>query len=389
MAIIGIDLGTTNSLAATYKDGESVLIPNEFGEYLTPSVVHISKDNNVIVGKSAKEMLVVDPDNTISVFKRSMGLNKKFHLRNRNYSPEELSAFVIKKLVEDAKRELQEEIEEVIISVPAYFDDMRRKATKRAGEIAGVKVDRLINEPSAAVLACRMEDEGEDCVYLVFDFGGGTLDVSIVECFDNVISVNAVSGDNHLGGSDFDNIIARYICEQFSKNFDKLSKEDQSIILKKAEQLKKELSKENAASITIESETINGSVSLTHDKLVELSSKLFNRIKKPVRQALNDSDFALDEISKIILVGGSSKMTVVNMYLYYLFQIELYSFGNPDETVAKGLGFYAGMKERNKNIRDIVMTDVCPFSLGVDTLNEADPLNPYFSPIISVILHYR
>lgn len=382
MAIVGIDLGTTNSLIAVYRNGKSELIPNEFGEYLTPSVIHVNKNGEIIVGKSAKELLIVEPDNTVGVFKRSMGLKKTYTLRGRKYKPEELSAFVIKKLVEDAKRELQEDIEEVIISVPAYFDDVRRKATKRAGEIAGITVERLINEPSAAALACRMEDDGEDCVYLVFDFGGGTLDVSVVECFDNVISVNAVSGDNHLGGSDFDEVIAKYICEQLGEQYLELSRQDQSIVLRKAEQLKKKLSTEREASISIQSDILNGTVSLTHDKLVEISAQIFNRIKKPLRKVLNDCEFSLEQISKIVLVGGSSKMTVVSMYLRYLLDKELFLSGDSDETVALGLGYYAGMKSRNEDIRDLVMTDICPFSLGVDVVNEADYNNPYFSPII-------
>lgn len=383
MAIVGIDLGTTNSLIAVYRNGKSELIPNEFGEYLTPSVVHINKDKEVIVGKSAKELLIVDPDNTVSVFKRSMGLKKSYSLRGGKYQPEELSAFVIKKLVEDAKRELKEDIEEVIISVPAYFDDVRRKATKRAGEIAGVKVERLINEPSAAALACRMEEEEDDCVYMVFDFGGGTLDVSIVECFDNVISVNAVSGDNHLGGSDFDDVIAKYICKELGKEYKKLSKQDQSIVLRKAEQLKKKLSVDREAEISLDLDAVKGTVSLTQEKLVEISAKIFSRMKKPIRQVLNDCEFRLEDISKIVLVGGSSKMTVVSMYLYYLLQKDLFTSGDSDETVALGLGYYAGMKSRNEDIRDLVMTDICPFSLGVDTHNESDIANPYFSPIIS------
>ncbi|MGN0153359.1 MAG: Hsp70 family protein [Lachnospiraceae bacterium] len=382
MAIVGIDLGTTNSLIAYYRDGESILIPNEFGEYLTPSVVHVTKEKEVVVGKAAKEQLVTDPDNTAAVFKRSMGLNKPYTLRGQKYLPEELSAFIIKKLVEDAKRELSEDIEEVIISVPAYFDDVRRKATKRAGEIAGVRVERLINEPSAAALACRMEENDDDSVYLVFDFGGGTLDISVVECFDNVISVNAVSGDNHLGGSDFDRVIAEYICKELGVELSTLSKNDQSVVLRKAEKLKIQLSSEKEATVEIASDTLQGRVTLSHNKLVEISAKIFNRIKLPIRRALNDSDFGLDDIEKVILVGGSSKMTVVNMYLYYLLGKELYSVGDADETVAKGLGYYAGMKARKADIRELVLTDICPFSLGVDTHNEANVENPYFSPII-------
>lgn len=382
MAIIGIDLGTTNSLVAVYRDGQSELLPNEFGEYLTPSVVHVTKDREVIVGKTAREYLITDPENTASVFKRSMGMDRVYYLRGMAYRPEDLSAFVIRKLVEDAKRVLQEEIEEAIISVPAYFDDVRRKATKRAGEIAGVHVERLINEPSAAALACRMAEGDGDQVYLVFDYGGGTLDISVVDCFDNVISVNAVSGDNHLGGSDFDRVIAEYICEQLGAAFQGLSQYDQSVVLRRAEQLKILLSSDKEAEIPVQLETISGSVSLTHDKLIEISNKIFNRIRRPIRQVLNDCDFGMNDIDKIVLVGGSSKMTVVNMYLYYLLGRELSTVGNPDEMVARGLGYYAGMKERKQELEDLVLTDICPFSLGVEVNNETDSRNPYFAPII-------
>lgn len=382
MAVIGIDLGTTNSLAAYYKDGKSVLIPNEFGEYFTPSVVHVNPKGEVIVGRAAKELLITDPDNTVAVFKRSMGLERLYQLRWHTYRPEDLSAFVIKKLVEDAKRELQEEIEEVIISVPAYFDDVRRKATKRAGEIAGVHVERLINEPSAAALACRMEQGDADCVYMVFDFGGGTLDISVVECFENVISVLAVSGDNHLGGSDFDQVIADYICEQLGAKWDLLFKEDQSIIFRKAEQLKKLLSQDNHAKVEVHTNRLHGEVELEHQQLVDLSQDIFRRIKRPLQQVINDSGYLLDEIEKVVMVGGSSRMPVVTMYLQYLLKKELTTIGNPDETVARGVGVYAGMKQRNEELKQLVMTDICPFSLGTASLNKSDLSRQYFVPII-------
>lgn len=208
--IIGIDLGTTNSLAAVWQDGKSVLIPNAFGEYLTPSVVSVGEDGIIYVGKTAKERLISHPKDTVGGFKRFMGTAKECRLGGRAYRPEELSAFVIKKLKEDAERYLGEKVEEAVISVPAYFNDMARNATKRAGIIAGLKVERIINEPSAAALACQNLDKDEDSTLLVFDFGGGTLDVSMVECFDNVIEILAVSGDDQLGGRDFDELLADY-----------------------------------------------------------------------------------------------------------------------------------------------------------------------------------
>ena len=207
MSIIGIDLGTTNSLAAVYQNGASRLIPNAFGEYLTPSVVSLDEDGTVLVGKAAKERLITHPGRTAAAFKRAMGTAKTFSLGDKEFLPEELSALVLRRLKEDAEAFLGQPVEEAVVSVPAYFTDAQRAATKRAGKLAGLKVDRLINEPSAAALACYDPDQG-DAAFLVYDFGGGTLDVSVVDCFENVVNILAVSGDNQLGGNDLDAAIA-------------------------------------------------------------------------------------------------------------------------------------------------------------------------------------
>ena len=249
--IIGIDLGTTNSLVAVWQDGESRLIPNAFGEYLTPSVVSIEEDGTIYVGKTAKERLASHPEDTASVFKRYMGTAKKYRLGKKEYRPEELSSFVLKKLKEDAERYLGEPVEEAIISVPAYFNDMGRNATKRAGLLAGLKVERIINEPSAAALACQNRKQEEDATILVFDFGGGTLDVSVVECFDNVIEILAVSGDNQLGGQDFDDAIVKYFlrhCEIDPKN---LTAQTRAILRSSAEKCKKELTEKTSAEMVV------------------------------------------------------------------------------------------------------------------------------------------
>ena len=229
--IIGIDLGTTNSLAAVWEDGHAQLIPNSFGEYLTPSIVSMEADGTFYVGKVAKERMVTHPKDTASVFKRFMGTSKRYKLSGKEYRPEELSALVLRKLKEDAEAYLGEPVEEAVISVPAYFNDMARSATKNAGELAGFKVERIINEPSAAALACQKQNQEEDALMLVFDFGGGTLDVSLVDCFDNIIEILAVSGDNHLGGSDFDLVIAKEYCKENQLNWETLDGEKQAVIL--------------------------------------------------------------------------------------------------------------------------------------------------------------
>ena len=239
--IIGIDLGTTNSAAAVWENGESHLIPNAFGDYLTPSVVSIGKDGTVYVGKIAKERLVTHPEDTVSVFKRFMGTEKIYSLAGKKYRPEELSALVLKRLKEDAEHYLGEEITEAVISVPAYFNDLARNATKNAGELAGFHVERIINEPSAASLYYQCRSQMEDAVMLVFDFGGGTLDVSLVECFDNIVEILAVSGDNHLGGSDFDRLIADMFWKSCGLSENRFSAEDAAIVLERAENCKFEL----------------------------------------------------------------------------------------------------------------------------------------------------
>ena len=230
MAIIGIDLGTTNSLVSVFENGKSVLIPNEYNEYLTPSVVNVS-DNTVYVGRAAKEKMITEPQNTARQFKRDMGSDTIFHLGKKKYRAEELSALVLRKLKEDAERYLGETVEEAVVSVPAYFNDKQRYATKKAGELAGMKVERLVNEPSAAALLSKLNHLNEDGNFLIFDFGGGTLDVSLVECFHNVVNVLAISGDNRLGGCDFDMVIAEYFCEQNKLEFSKLKKAMQSSLL--------------------------------------------------------------------------------------------------------------------------------------------------------------
>ena len=224
MAIIGIDLGTTNSLVTVFQNGECVLIPNEYNEYLTPSIVNVS-GSAVYVGRAAKERMITEPKNTARQFKRDVGSNERYILDRTGYSPEELSALILRKLKEDAERYLGEAVEEAVISVPAYFNDKQRYATKKAGELAGIKVERLVNEPSAAALLSKLNHVEDDGNYMVIDFGGGTLDISLVECFQNVVNVIAISGDNRLGGCDFDMPIANYFSEKNNLFFGNLEKQ--------------------------------------------------------------------------------------------------------------------------------------------------------------------
>lgn len=380
--IIGIDLGTTNSLAAVWQDGKSVLIPNAFGEYLTPSVVSIGEDGNVYVGKTAKERLAFHPKDSADVFKRFMGTSRKYMLGGREYLPEELSAFVLKKLKEDAQNYLGEEIDEAIISVPAYFNDMARNATKRAGIIAGLNVERIINEPSAAALACQNREQEEDATMLVFDFGGGTLDVSLVECFDNVIEIMAVSGDNQLGGADFDNMLAVYFARAINLEFDDLSAETQAIIRKSAEDCKRKLTENKTAEMIVNCREVNKKIEITRKDIVSICAPLFERMKKPISRVLMDTKTAAEQVTHIVLVGGSCKMPVVQQFISHILDRKDIKTAEPDYMIALGCGVCAGIKERNAEVKDMLLTDICPFSLGVDIMNYQD----YNRPVMSFII---
>lgn len=244
MAIIGIDLGTTNSLVAVWKDNQSIVIPNSLGELLTPSVVGLDNDGSVLVGRIAQERLITHPHLTAGAFKRLMGMQRQVSLGEKRFSPEELSALVLRRLREDAERYLQQSVTEAIISVPAYFNDHQRSATKVAAQLAGLQVERLVNEPSAAALAARMQAEDQDQIFLEFDFGGGTLDVSIVDCFDNVIEILTVAGDNQLGGRDFDDAIVAHFCHENQLEYAALSASVQAVLQHNAEQCKQQLSEQ-------------------------------------------------------------------------------------------------------------------------------------------------
>ncbi len=380
MAIIGIDLGTTNSLACVCKNGKPLLIPNPLGQVLTPSVVSIDQDGKILVGSVARERLISHPEASASSFKRFMGTSKVFLLAGQEFTPQELSSFVLRQLKEDAERFLGEKVTEAVISVPAYFNDHQRYATKEAGSLAGLHVERLVNEPSAAALAASRISGKEEGSYLVFDFGGGTLDVSIVDYFDNVIEIIAVSGDNRLGGDDFDEIIARRFCSLHQMDYDNLDPACQFSLLRLAEDCKRQLTGKNKADLVWEAE--NKKMTITHVELAELCQGIFDRVSQVVESALRDSDRASGDIDQVVLVGGSSKMPVISFYLQTLLKKKPCIIGSPDEVVAMGAGIYAGIKTRQQDIHDLVLTDICPFTLGTDVVNHSDTDNPILSPII-------
>lgn len=370
MTILGVDLGTTSSLAVVYKEGKPVRIPNAYGEYVTASAVSIL-DGKIVVGKLAKERLITHPECSASLFKRNMGSDVTYTLDRKEYDSATLSSFVVKQLIEDAQNYLHEEISEVVISVPAYFNARQRQDTKRIGELLGIKVERLINEPSAAAIACHMDDEYE--TFVVFDFGGGTLDVSVVDCFENVISINAISGNNHLGGTDFDRAMAEYFCLKNELNYNVLDSSFQQSILRTCEQAKIKLSTQNVVEVSLVHLNKNYNCIFDENVLFNITHSLLESCKNVIGKAVKDSGFSASELDSLILVGGSSKMPVLQHYLSDALNIPVLKEEHMDSLVVLGLGKYIGIKQRDENIKDVVVTDICPFSLSTSTYNEQNP----------------
>lgn len=370
MTVLGVDLGTTNSLAVVYKEGKPIRIPNAYGEYVTPSAISIL-DGKIVVGKLAKERLITHPECSASLFKRNMGTDVTYKLDKKEYDSATLSSFIVKQLIEDAQNYLHESIDEVVISVPAYFNARQRQDTKRIGELLNVKVERLINEPSAAAIACHMDDEYE--TFVVFDFGGGTLDVSVVDCFENVISINAISGNNHLGGTDFDRAMAEYFCLKNGLDYNILDSSFQQSILRACEKAKIKLSTQNVVEVSLVHLNKNYNCIFDENVLFNITHSLLESCKNVIGKAVKDSGFSASELDSLILVGGSSKMPVLQHYLSDALNIPVLKEENMDSLVVLGLGKYIGIKQRDENIKDVVVTDICPFSLSTSTYNEQNP----------------
>lgn len=346
------------------------MIPNAYGEYVTPSAVSIL-DGKIVVGKLAKERLITHPECSASLFKRNMGTDVTYTLDKKEYDSATLSSFILKQLIEDAQNYLHESIDEVVISVPAYFNARQRQDTKRIGELLGIKVERLINEPSAAAIACHMDDEYE--TFVMFDFGGGTLDVSVVDCFENVISINAISGNNHLGGTDFDRAMAEYFCFKNGLNYNILDLSFQQSILRACEKAKIKLSTQSVAEVSLVHLNKNYNCIFDENVLFNTTHSLLESCKNVIGKAVKDSGFSASELDSLILVGGSSKMPVLQHYLSDALNIPVLKEENMDSLVALGLGKYIGIKQRDENIKDVVVTDICPFSLSTSTYNEQNP----------------
>jgi molecular chaperone HscC len=369
--VVGIDLGTTNSAVAVWTEEGPKLVPNAFGGMLTPSVVGLDDDNAVLVGQPARDRLVTFPERTVASFKRWMGSAREVRLgRGRVFRPEELSAFVLKSLKADAEAHLGEAVDEAVISVPAYFNDIQRKATLDAARLAGLKVERLVNEPTAAALAYGLESRREG-LFLVFDLGGGTFDVSLLESFEGVMEVRATAGDTFLGGDDFTRAIADLIAQRHRIGLDSLSRADLARLLRASESLKQALSSAHAAEyeIRIGKDVLTGAV--TRDRFEEAARPLLLRLRTPLERAIGDSGKRLADMDAVVLVGGATRMPMVRSLVARLFgQLPLAQV-DPDTTVALGAAVQAGLKARHAALEDVVMTDVCPFTLGTAVTQDA------------------
>ena len=372
---IGIDLGTTNSCVAVMEGGEAVVIPNAEGMRTTPSVVAFSKDGERIVGEPAKRQAVTNPDRTISSIKREMGRDYKVSIDDKNYSPQEISAIILQKLKADAESYLGEKVTEAVITVPAYFTDAQRQATKDAGKIAGLEVKRIINEPTAAALAYGVDKDGAEEKILVFDLGGGTFDVSILEIADGTFEVLATSGNNKLGGDDFDDVLVNYISEEFLKTDgvdlrkDKMSAQR---LKDAAEKAKKELSSTLSTNINLPFITATSegpkhlNMDITRAKFNELTAHLVEQTMEPTRKALQDSGLSVNDLAKILLVGGSTRIPAVQEAIKKFTGKEPSKGINPDECVALGAAIQAGVLAGD--VKDVLLLDVTPLSLGIETL---------------------
>ena len=372
--IIGIDLGTTNSCVAVMEGGEPVVIPNAEGNRTTPSVVAFSKNGERLVGQIAKRQAVTNPDNTVISIKRKMGTSEKVKIEGDEFSPQEISAMILQKLKTDAENYLGQKVTQAVITVPAYFTDSQRQATKDAGKIAGLEVLRIINEPTAASLAFGMDKEDQDQKIMIYDLGGGTFDVSILDIGDGVFEVLATSGNNHLGGDDFDQRIIDYLVSEFKKSNGidlKTDKMAMQRLKEAAEKAKIELSGMQQTNINLPFITADSTgpkhldVNLTRAKFEELISDLLEETKKPVLQALKDAGITADALHKVLLVGGSTRVPAVQDIVKKITGKEPDKGINPDECVAIGAAIQGGVL--SGDVKDLVLLDVTPLSLGIET----------------------
>jgi len=381
--IVGIDLGTTHSLIGKYTEHGSTLFPNALGAFLTPSVVSVDGDN-VLVGQAARDRLVTHPEHTVAAFKRWMGTSRETRLGGRAFRPEELSALVLRSLVADAEAALGERVTEAVISVPAYFSDAQRKATRAAGELAGLRVERLINEPTAAALAYGLQERDRESRFLVFDLGGGTFDVSILEMFEGVVEVHASAGDNFLGGEDFLDVLYTAFCEDNALRENQLDRQARGRIARVLEQAKRTLTGAEEARVEIVLDEKPIAWRIDNERFQRLCEPLVQRMRAPLERAMRDAKLSPAQLDEILLVGGASRMPMVAKLVSRMFGRLPLRHIDPDQAIALGAGVAAGLKSRHATLEEIILTDVCPYTLGtaVARRDERGVQDGFFHPII-------
>lgn len=383
--IVGIDLGTTHSLLGIYEDGAPRLIPNALGKLLTPSVVSVADDGTILVGDAARDRLISHPQASVASFKRWMGSRRETRLGQRAYLPEELSALVIRSLLDDAEVALGRRPQEAVISVPAYFSDAQRRATRRAGELAGVRVERLINEPTAAALAYGLAQKLDDAHILVLDLGGGTFDVSILELFDGVVKVHASAGDNYLGGDDFTEAIEKHWLSEHSLRGEALKPHEASQLRQRAEAAKRSLATGQAAEIALLVDGKPYSLTLDESGFEQIVAPLVTRMRSPIERAMRDAGLRGGDLAEVVMVGGASRMQQLSKLAARLLGRLPLRHVAPDEAIAHGTCVAAGLKARHEALEEIILTDVCPHSLGVAVsmeLGQGMRSHGHFDPII-------
>ncbi len=369
--LIGIDLGTTNSLAGCFRNGKVEIIPNRLGKKLTPSVVSVDDEGSILIGETAREYGYLHPDRTAKVFKRTMGTDHEYDLAGMKFSSEELSGFVLRSLKEDAEVYLGEPVQEAIISVPAYFNDNQRKATKRAGELAGLKVSRIINEPTASAIAYGVGEEGAMERCMVFDLGGGTFDVTILEYFKNIMEVYAIAGDNFLGGEDFTQVLVEmYLHRLLVASVNLLDLHTLSAIYKAAEEAKCRFSESDTVTMAVNVFGVLHEEQFTIEEYEEACQPLLEKLRKPIEKSLRDAKVTLDDLDRVILVGGATRLSIVRNYVQKVTGIYPDWYVDPDTSVAQGAALQCAMKERDRRIEEVILTDVCPFTLGTEVVRD-------------------
>ena len=384
--LVGIDLGTTNSLISVFRNGKTELIPNALGHVLTPSAVSVADDGSFLVGLAARERASTHPGQTAQAFKRWMGTEHAVALGTRRMRAEELSALVIGALLADARAYLGEPVTEAVITVPAYFNDVQRKATQAAGTLAGIKVERLLNEPTAAGLAYGLQERPDHSTFLVFDLGGGTFDVSVLEYFEGVVEVRASAGDTRLGGEDFAQVLVDWFLEKTPAlgNVHRDVIVSEGALWRAAEQAKRDLSEGEAAQIRLQRDGAVHVLDVTRAEYERRCADLLQRLRRPVERALMDARLDAGSLSEVVLVGGASRMPMVRQMVTRLFgRLPLRTI-NPDETIAHGAAVQAALKARDAALDEVVLTDVMPYSLGIVVSDEIGGRRyaDRFSPII-------